>query len=340
MKRLLPLLALSLLAGCATYPQYGYYDDARYERYSDVDDYRYNNDGGDYYYSTQPDYSYYYDDGYYGSGYGGYGSGYGYGSGSYGYDPYGYAGYGYGGYGSYGGYGGYGYRPGLSIGLGYSFGNSYRRGSYPYYYGSGHRNHDNRRSTRGHDDSSYGRRNFRNEGDRSGPGDNDASRTADRLARERGVRDAEPRSYRVPDNSRESAAGNGWRSDYRDAQMASPRAAASGGFSRSASGAPQLRMEPIESNTRARSYQRGEQQSLPRTPPVQTWRAGEQANRAEMNRGSPRGRDNSSSMAPQRSYAPAPNRGASSSVAPRAESRGSQSEVRSSSSPRSRDAEE
>ena len=68
MKRLLPLLTLGLLAGCVTYPEYGYYDDGRsygrgYDRYDDSGDYyddRYAT-GGDYYYSTRPERSFYND---------------------------------------------------------------------------------------------------------------------------------------------------------------------------------------------------------------------------------------------------------------------------------------
>lgn len=334
MKRLLPLLALGLLAGCATYPQYGYYDDARYDRYddrySDSDYYGYENDGGDYYYSTQPDRSYYYDDGYYGAGYG-----YGYGYPSYGYRPYGYAGYGYGGY----GYSGYGYRPGLNIGLGYSFGNSYRRGSYPYYYGGRHRNYGHRSGTRDYGNRRDGRGSFRNEGDEPRNRNNDASDVADRLARERGVRDREPRSYRAPDRTRDSASRNGWRSDYRDAQLASPRAAAPGGFSRSASSSPQLRMEPIEDRRSERRYERSESQALPRTPPVQTWRAGDRSPRGDAAAGPSRGRERA--MVPQQSYAPAPARSSPSRVAaPPAPSRSSNRGARSPDSGRSRDAEE
>lgn len=326
MKRLLPLLALGLLAGCATYPQYGYYDDARYERYddqySDSDYYGYSNDGGDYYYGTQPDRGYY--DGYYGSDYG-------YGYSSYGYSPYGYGGY---------GYGGYGYRPGLNIGLGYSFGNSYRRGSYPYYYSGGYRNYGYRGGTRDYGNHRDGRGNFRNEGDGSRYRDNDASDAADRLARERGVRDAEPRSYRGPDRNRprESTSRNGWRSDYRDAQLASPRAAASGGFSRSAADSSQLLMQPIENRRSERRYQRSDSQALPRTPPVQTWRAGDRYPRGNAEAGNSRGRERVT--APQQSFAPAPTHSQSRAPAPRPQSGSSNSGARSSDSARSRDAEE
>ena len=328
MKRLLPLLALGLLAGCATYSDYGYYDDGRgyhrgYDAYDDggyySDGYE-RGDGGDYYYSNQPDR-------YYGS----------YGSGSY--YPYSYGGYG--GYGGYGYGGGYGYRPSFGLGLGFSSGSRYPYyggyGSYyPYsgyggYYGSG-RNYR------------YDRNDLRR-GDRRGDGviDDDASNLANQIARERGVRDAQSpsgnlrggtRSYgTTPADraarpySRERDIG-GWRSDYRDAQLAAPRdSAADSAYSRGSSGAPQLRMDPAQPARTWDRQPRSSDQAMPRTRPIETWRSAPTGvsrgvePRFDASRGRSVGNatDRAQYAAPRVKYV----QGSSSAPAPRENSRGS-----------------
>ncbi|MEO6064382.1 MAG: hypothetical protein ABIP49_01195 [Lysobacterales bacterium] len=364
MKCLLSMLALGLLAGCATYPDYGYYDHGRsYDRYDSrgYDDGRYGGDrGGDYYYSTRPDRSYYYDDGYYG--YGPYSSGYGYG----GYGSYG--GYGYGGFGGYGGYGGslgysFGSRPRISLGYssggyggyypyggyygGYgSYGSYYPYGSYYGYYG--HRSNNYRYN-------SYDNRSSRNDpwldareraGSRGdGVIDDDASNLADQIARERGVRDATPRSFSPGADSRgsyrdeptrgeysrerdtaPSQERGGWRSDYRDAQLASPRAAAVGGLSSAAAGAPQLRIEPAQTQRNWRQPEFREQ-AMPQTQPVQTWRS-QDARAAQNNEtagwgrsrdAQPRGDSRQSNVSPR--FESAPQRVSQSRPEPREHSR-------------------
>jgi len=258
MKRLLSLLALGLLASCATYPDYGYYDDGRtYDGYASDDYYedRYR-EGSDYYYSTRPDY--YYDDGFYG--YGPYSHGYGYG---------GYGGYGLGGYGAYGGLLGYGFghRPRIGLGFGFSSGGYYPYGGlyagYPYgysgfngYYSPRHYYRYDRYDQRSSNDPWLDARNrYGSRGD--GVIDNDASDLANQLARQRGASDSvgtlggdtrattsyPPAHTYSRDRDPTPEDRNGWRSDYRDAQLASPRSAAAGNAYSRGSSAPQLRMQ-------------------------------------------------------------------------------------------------
>ncbi len=334
MKRVLPILALGLLAGCATYPDYGYYDDGRtYDGYTSdgyYDD-RYR-EGGDYYYSTRP--NYYDDGGYYG--YGPYSGGYGYG---------GYGGYGYGGYGNSLGYGlGYGSRIGLGFGFSsgsyYPYGGNYGRypyggyyGGYPYgysgynsYYSPRRHYRYDRYNGRGNNDPWLDARNrYGTRGD--GVVDRDASDLANDLARQRGVRDgagtpagdqrtssyAFPSSRNARDRDPTPYDRNGWRSDYRDAQLASPRSAASGDAYSRDSSAPQLRMEQA---------------------PASEWRGQSrqpQGYAAQRFDSAPR-----SQNAPAPRFEAAPQRFSQPSVAPRVESRSNAGSQRSSA--RERDA--
>ena len=197
MKRVLSLLALGVLAGCATYPDYGYYDNGRsYDGYAsgDYHEDRYR-DGGDYYYDRRPDF---YDDGFYG------------------YGPYSH-GYGYGGLGGYGGSLGYGFGHRSRIGLGFGFSSG---GFYPYggYYGgypygySGFNGYFAPRRQYYYDRYDHRSNNHRYRSRGDGIIDNDASDLASEIARQRGVIDSTGNSRADAPNT------HGWRGQSQDRQ--------------------------------------------------------------------------------------------------------------------------